>query len=109
TKEAFELYLAHLAPNGLLAVNFELDTFEMAPLHRGMADLFELEVGWFETRKGNGCDDPISWALYSKDKAFFDVAEIKSARSQWRDQAQSKLIWTDKSSNLMSIVNWSRE
>ncbi len=109
TKEAFDLYLAHLAPNGLLAVNFELDTFEMAPLHRGMADLFGLEVGWFETRKGNECDDPISWALYSKDKAFFDVAEIKSARSQWRDQAQSKLIWTDKSSNLMSIVNWSRE
>ncbi len=109
TKEAFELFLAHLAPNGILAVNFELDTFEMAPLHRGMDDLFGLDVGWFETRKGNDCDDPISWAIYTKDHALFDVAEMRNARSQWRDKGQSKLIWTDKSSNLMSIVNWSSE
>jgi hypothetical protein len=34
---------------------------------------------------------------------------MRNARSQWRDKGQSKLIWTDKSSNLMSIVNWSSE
>ena len=40
TKEAFDIYFGHLAENGILAVNFELDTFEMAPLHRGMAKQF---------------------------------------------------------------------
>ena len=37
TKEAFAIYFGHLAENGILAVNFELDTFEVAPLHRGLA------------------------------------------------------------------------
>ena len=109
TKEAFDLYLAHLAPNGVLAVNFELDTFEMAPLHRGMAKLFGLNVGWFETETRNDCDDPISWALYSHDKAFFEAPAVKAAQSQWRDDGKSELVWTDLSSNLMSIINWSSD
>jgi hypothetical protein len=108
TKEAFDLYLAHLAPNGVLAVNFELDTFEMAPLHRGMAALFGLDVGWFETQqREDDCDDPISWALYSHDKDFFAAPPVKAALSPWRDNGTSQLVWTDRSSNLMSIINWS--
>ena len=51
TKEAFNIYFGHLAENGILAVNFELDTFEVAPLHRGMAKEFGINVGWFETRQ----------------------------------------------------------
>ena len=109
TKEAFDLYLAHLAPDGVLAVNFELDTFEMAPLHRGMANLFGLDVGWFETRLRRDCDDPISWALYSRDKGFFDAPQVKAARSDWRDRGKSEIVWTDRSSNLMSIINWAND
>ena len=66
TKEAFDIYLGHLAENGILAVNFELDTFEMAPLHRGMARKFATTVRWFETKEGEGCDGAISWALYTQ-------------------------------------------
>ena len=40
TREAFAVYLEHLSPDGILAINFELDTFEMAPLHRGLAAEF---------------------------------------------------------------------
>ena len=109
TKEAFDLYLAHLAPNGVLAVNFELDTFEMAPLHRGMANMYGLDVGWFETERRNDCSDPISWALYTHDKAFFETPSVKAARSEWRDDGKSQLVWTDKSSNLMSIINWAND
>lgn len=105
TKEAFETYLAHLAPEGVLAINFDLDTFEMAPFHRGMAHLFGLEARWFETPKGPDCDAPISWALYTRDPAFFNLPEVARAASPWRDGAQSKIVWTDRSSNLMSILN----
>ncbi len=85
TKEAFDIYAAHLAEDGILAVNFELDTFEMAPLHRGMARRSRLDVRWFETTEGEGCEGPISWALYTKDRAFFD-----SADSQKRDLAVAR-------------------
>lgn len=108
TKEAFEIYLAHMAPNGILAINFELDTFEMAPLHRGMAQAFGLEVRWFETKMRPGCEDVISWALYTKDKALFHVPAVREAISPWRDKGRDAIVWTDKSSNLMSILNWGR-
>jgi hypothetical protein len=106
TREAFEVYLAHLADGGVLAINFELDTFEMAPLHRGMAQAFKLELGWFQTKTSDDCAQPISWALYSRDKSFFEARQVKSAISPWRDGGVSQLVWTDKSSNLMSILNW---
>lgn len=106
TKEVFAIYMAHLAPNGILAINFELDTFEMAPLHRGMAKAFDLDVRWFETKLRPGCEEPISWALYTRDRAFFDQLEVRAAISHWRDRDGSSIVWTDKSSNLMSIINW---
>lgn len=105
TREAFEIYLAHLAPQGVLAINFELDTFEMAPLHRGMARAFGLEARWFETRKGVDCPAPISWALYTRDKEFFMIPDVAQAISPWRGDGRSEVVWTDKSSNLMSILN----
>lgn len=106
TREAFETYLAHLAPGGVLAINFELDTFEIAPLHRGMAKALGLEVRWLETRARPGCDNPVSWALYTKDRALFDVPQLRAALSPWRDNSTRDIVWTDKNSNLMSILNW---
>jgi hypothetical protein len=106
TKEAFEVYLRHLAPDGILAINFELDTFELAPLHRGLAAALGLGVHWFESAKGTDCDDPVSWALYTRDAAFWAVPEVGAAISPWRDQSDSRLLWTDASSNLLSVINW---
>jgi hypothetical protein len=106
TKEAFAVYLKHLEPDGVLAINFELDTFEIAPLHRGLAASAGLDVRWVETTSQQGCDDPISWALYTRDKAFWEVPEVKAAISPWRDKSESKLLWTDARSDLMSIIQW---
>lgn len=106
TKEAFDLYLKHLEPDGILAINFELDTFEMAPLHRGLAKAFGMQVGWFETEATDECDDPVSWALYSRDRDLFKAPAVATKQSPWRDGATSDLLWTDQSSNLMSILHW---
>ena len=106
TREAFAVYLEHLAPDGILGINFELDTFEMSPLHRGLAAEFKLGVNWFETPPAENCDNPVSWALYTKDDAFWKTPAVAKAISPWRDRGDSKLLWTDSSSNLMSIINW---
>jgi hypothetical protein len=52
------------------------------------------------------CSDVPSWALYTRDKALFEVPSVKAAVSQWRDEKTTQLLWTDHSSNLMSIINW---
>ena len=110
TSEAFNIYFGHLSENGILAVNFELDTFEVAPLHRGMAARSNVNVGWFETRVDeDACLAPISWAVYTRDPEFFNAPVVRKAISPWRDDGKSLLTWTDQDSNLMSIINWGRE
>jgi hypothetical protein len=109
TAEAFEIYLKHLAPGGVLAINFEIDTFDMAPLHRGLADRFDLKVGWFETPdEGDDCDDTVSWALYTKDGDFLKVPQVAQGLSRWRDGKDTRLLWTDANANLMSIISWDK-
>jgi hypothetical protein len=105
TKEAFAIYFAHLARDGILAVNFEIDTFDTSPLHRGMAKQFGTHVRWFETPEDDDCVGPISWALYSRDASFFEAPVVRRAISPWRDRSNSELVWTDNDSNLMSIIN----
>jgi hypothetical protein len=107
TREAFDIYMKHLEPDGILAINFELDTFEMAPLHRGMAKVEGLDVNWFETEGDDpDCDDASSWALYTRDHDFWKVPDVADGISDWRDNAETRLVWTDNNANLMSIINW---
>jgi hypothetical protein len=106
TAEAFEIYYSHLAANGILAINFEIDTFEVAPLHRGMARKFGVDVGWFETEEGPDCLRPVSWALYSKDPNFLETPAVRRAVWPWPDNGRSELVWSDDNANLMSIINW---
>ncbi len=106
TREAFAIYLEHLAPDGVLAVNFEVEILEAAPLHRGLAAAFGLGVNWLETPRGRNCEQPVSWALYTSDQAFWASPAIAGAISSWRDGADTKLLWRDASGNLASLVNW---
>ena len=56
-----------------------------------------------------GCEGSISWALYSRDKAFFNVPTVRRAISGWPDGSTAEIVWTDKDSNLVSIINWRGE
>jgi hypothetical protein len=79
----------------------------MAPLHRGMAQLFGLDVNWFETDGEEAdCDDASSWALYSRDHDLWKLPDVADGISEWRDNSDERLVWTDNNANLMSIINW---
>ncbi len=106
TREAFAIYLEHLAPAGVLGVNFDLGTFEMAPLHRGLAAEFGLGVRWVETPPGDTCENPAGWALYSRDAAFWSDPAVAAALSPWRDNKAVTLLWSDADSSLLSILRW---
>jgi hypothetical protein len=106
TQEAFEVYLRHLEPDGILAINSEFDIFEMAPLHRGLAAQVGLGVHWTRTPADDDCDDPADWVLYTRDQTFWAVPEVKTSIAAWSDGSTSQLLWTDSNSSLMSILNW---
>ncbi len=109
TKEAFDIYFGHLAENGILAVDFEIEVFDMFALHRGLAKQLASEVRWFEAPDNKRCERALSWALYSRDKSFFSHRAVRRAIAAWPDGGSSELVWTDKDSNLLSIINWRGE
>jgi hypothetical protein len=109
TKEAYEIYFSMLKPDGILAVDLDLDTFELAPLHRGISALMNVPAGWFNTLKmARDCADGVSWAVYTRDQGFWDIKRVARNRSPWPDGLDTKVVWTDRSSNLFRVLKFSR-
>ena len=58
---------------------------------------FGMQCAGSRPRGGDGCEAPISWALYTRDKAFFDSACRARARSRpGATTGKSELVWTDQ-------------
>ncbi len=109
TREAFSTYFGHLAENGILAVNMEFDTFDVAPLTRGLAKEFGVAVAWFPSQSDDDyCRYSVSWALFTRDVRFFRSPYVRRAITPWPDNGRSKLVWSDANSSLLSIIKWTR-
>jgi hypothetical protein len=106
TAQAFEIYFKHLKPGGALAVTSHRDYYDASSLFRGMADLLGVEVRWFPAAKG--CATGVGFAIFSRDPALFADPRIGSRSGEWDDHENSKIVWTDQSSSLMSLLIWSR-
>jgi hypothetical protein len=97
-----------LREGGVIAVTSHNDYYDASSLLRGMADLFGAKVVWIPTVKTADCDSNLGFALISRDNAIFESEPIKSRTSPWPDGGTSKIVWTDQSSSLMSLMVWSR-
>ncbi len=106
TKEAFEIYLSMLKPDGILLVDLDLDNFELAPLHRGLSEHFNLPAAWFDTPSMLAdCREGVSWAVYTRDEGFWKIKRVANNRAPWPDRADTKVLWTDQHSNLLALLN----
>jgi hypothetical protein len=109
TSEAFAIYFANLADDGILAVNMEFDTFDIGPLSRGLAKAFGMSANWFASDSDDGyCAYSVNWALLTKDAGFFRSYPVKRAISEWPGDGRSEIVWTDANSSLLSIFKWGR-
>ena len=109
TLEAFELYLAHLAPEGLLAVNISTTHLELAPMVAGLARRLELHgvlvedlgdaAGLFRSR----------WVVLSRDPRSFEGAAWREGLDlettyAARANTTGLRLWTDSYSNLLDVI-----
>lgn len=107
TREAFDLYLRHVKPTGVIAVNTSnryLDFFPVvlaAAEYHGVGMIF---VPWHEDPMPLGYVSS-SWILVSRNKDFlYDKGMLKHAR---RPQSKSSLVpitWTDDYASLFRIL-----
>ncbi|MGC3969031.1 MAG: fused MFS/spermidine synthase [Pirellulales bacterium] len=79
TRECFRTYLGHLAPGGLLVVHISNNNVDLAPVVRGLANEFGLEV------RSVGSGDDLSkavqrsdWLILTQNQEFLEDEDAKA-------------------------------
>jgi len=106
TIEAFEIYLRHLKPNGVIAVHFTSRHFDLEPVLRQIAQYFDMEAANIYSPAGRLSAYPADWMLLTTNKEFLDEGLITEAAL--REAVSDKHIrtWTDDYSNLFQVLKF---
>ncbi|HKQ29968.1 MAG TPA: hypothetical protein VJS66_01675, partial [Burkholderiales bacterium] len=101
TREALEVYLQHLVPDGVLAIHISNRGVDLAPVvralaqHAGLAHVFispsDGHLTWTNT-----------WALLARDPSLLKINAIADAAEA--DEDPSAILWTDDYSNLLRVL-----
>ena len=104
TREAFVLYLQHLNPEGILAIDITNKHLNLVPVVQTLAREFGLYYAIIEN-EGDGLQSSYTlWAILSRKKDFIESEPIQS-RNQESDTASFDFrLWTDDYSNLFTIL-----
>jgi len=105
TAEAFELYLAHLDPHGILAVHVSNRHFDLTPVIRTHAADYGWIAAWFEDAGDLKLTDSSDWVLISQQHEFFRHPKIEPRIADWTKKRPFESIrWTDDHSNLFQVL-----
>jgi hypothetical protein len=103
TREAVELYLRHLRPDGILAFNVTNEFLDLSPVLTDHAKHFELQTVRVRSR---GDQDkllqPTDWMLLTRNKSFLNEHSALAADSN--SNGRKVRSWTDQCSNLFELL-----
>ncbi|HWZ87800.1 MAG TPA: fused MFS/spermidine synthase, partial [Polyangiaceae bacterium] len=102
TKEAFAIFVRHLRPDGVIAVNITNRHLDLAPVVAAAAQEYHLQtVRIFSEPDAKELAYRADWLLLTKNAAF--VAAVKPAPNP-EARSSAALLWTDHYSNLFQIL-----
>ncbi len=105
TREAFEIYLQQLAPNGVIAVHISNRYLNLRPVVEGLAHEFGLGVvtildgdpkDWWLYRS--------TWVLVSSNRGLLTNPRLIEAADIAANQDQPEVIWTDDHASVFEIL-----
>jgi hypothetical protein len=106
TKEAFDLYLRHLKPSGILAVHVSNQYLDLAPVVAQLASAHGLESRLVRSSKDEThLYSQADWIVMTRDAAFFERPEIAGASKRIEQRAGLRL-WTDDYNNLLQVLRF---
>lgn len=103
-REAFELYLNHLATDGILAIHISNRHLDLVPVAWTLADYFQLERVVIADAGNGGSSFPSLWMLLARKPGLLTVDGIASRTKNMEDYTSSLRLWTDDYSNLIQIL-----
>jgi hypothetical protein len=109
TREAVELYLGKLRPNGLLAFHISNNYLDLKPVVGGIARTLgcvalaqDYRPSPEQQRRGA---DPSTWVIVARNTGA--LATLRND-PRWRpvNQTSGLPVWTDQFSNILSVAKW---
>jgi hypothetical protein len=104
TKEAFALYLAHLAPDGVIAAHITNLHLDLQPVFWRLSEHYGLRL----MRINYGGDEnggfASHWILLSRDPAILESPALQAGAVDLRGYSASIKLWTDDYSNLFQVL-----
>jgi hypothetical protein len=103
-REAFDLYLQHLAPEGILAVHISNRHLDLVPVVWSLADYFGLSRVIIADPGNYEETSPSLWVLLARLPALLADPEIASRARYMEGYVSHVRLWTDDYSNLIQIL-----
>lgn len=104
TRQAFEIYLQHLKPDGILALHISNNYLDLRPVVYKLADEFHLGSTLIQTPAEGDRTFLSIWMLVTRDQAFLDQPAIASHASPRAVDTGQFRLWTDDYSNLFQVL-----
>ena len=104
TMEAMELYLKHLAPDGILAINVSNRHLSFEPVIEGIANRLGKKFYFIKNRSYRAYGvKKSSWVLLTDNETFINHPGVAKYIDPWPKKGSPQL-WTDDYSNLINIL-----
>ncbi|MFO1395956.1 MAG: fused MFS/spermidine synthase [Burkholderiales bacterium] len=103
TREAVEVYLRHMKPDGVIAFHVTNRYLDLVPVVEGIAHSLGLTALWIDDAGSDTLANSSSWVLLAKDPKrladprLADAATPIVPRRDWR-------VWTDDFNNLLQVL-----
>lgn len=104
TKEAFSLYLAHLALDGVIAAHITNLHLDLQPVFWRLAQHYGLSMMRINYDGDENGGFASHWILLSRDPAFLEIPALRAGAVDLRGYSSSLKLWTDDYSNLFQVL-----
>jgi spermidine synthase len=104
TIEAFDLYLNHLAADGVIAVNISNRYLDLLPVLVQIRNRLGLHAAYIQSMGDQKISANAQWVLLSRDAAFLEQKAIARVDVLKGRTVREVRPWTDDYSNLLSVM-----
>ncbi|MBK9926773.1 MAG: fused MFS/spermidine synthase [Anaerolineales bacterium] len=104
TKEAFALYLEHLAPDGIIAAHITNLHLDLQPVFWQLAQHYGLHMVRVNYAGDSNGGYASHWILLARDPALLNVPAIQDHEIDLSGYSTNLKLWTDDYSNLFQIL-----
>ena len=106
TRQAFEIYLANLAPDGLIVANISNKHIDLKPIFWQLAQYYNLDIALINnfSEKGDPGTIPSEWVLLTRNSALLEAPALVNKIDTMTGYHTDIRLWTDDYSNLFQII-----